>query len=106
MDNRKYKVKMTPLAESDLGEIYQYIASNLYNEVSAKDIILSIKQKIKRLEDFPLSCALVRDEVWAQRGYRMLVVGKYLVFYKVDEANKLVIIVRILFGSRDYAELL
>ncbi|MDR2884274.1 MAG: type II toxin-antitoxin system RelE/ParE family toxin [Deferribacteraceae bacterium] len=104
MQNRKYSVKFTPIAMSDLDDIYMYIAVQLNNEISADGIINKIKGKVKQLEDFPLSAPLVQDYILQCKGYRMLVVDKYRIFYEVDD--NLVIIMRILYGSRDYTEIL
>ena len=106
MPNKQYSVEFTPIAMSDLEEIYIYIATQLYNERSASGIIDKIKDRIKQLETFPLSGAMVQDNVWPCKGYRMLVIEKYLVFYKVDEDEKLVIIVRVLCGLRNYPEVI
>ena len=106
MSNKQYSVEFTPIAMSDLEEIYIYIATQLHNETSADSIIDKIKHKIKQLETFPLSGAVVQDNLWSCKGYRMLVIDKYLIFYKVEEDEKLVIIVRIIYGSRNYQGLL
>ena len=39
-------------------------------------------------------------------GYRKLVVKNYVVFYLIDEKNKVVEIGRILYGRRDWLSLL
>lgn len=47
--------------------------------------------------DFPYSCPIYEDDP----DYRTLVVGDYLVFYMVNEDDKIVEIHRIFHGSKD-----
>lgn len=55
---------------------------------------------------YPFSANLVLDEVLQEKGYRKLVIDNYLVFYLVDECEKSVILVRILYGAKNYEQLL
>ena len=41
---------------------------------------------LRRLETFPLSALLVPDTELSKEGYRVLVCGRYLCFYRVEEA--------------------
>jgi plasmid stabilization system protein ParE len=62
------------------------------------------EQAIDRLELSPLAGKAPDDDELRERNYRMLIVGKYLVFYKIKE--KVVEIHRIIHGARDYRHLL
>lgn len=59
-----------------------------------------------RLCDFPYSGRLVTDDILASKGYRKLVVKNYIVFHLIDENEKQVVIMRILYGARKYENLL
>ena len=48
----------------------------------------------------------MREERLAAKGYRVLPVKNYLIFYKVNEAEKCVDIIRILYNRRDWINLL
>ncbi len=54
----------------------------------------------------PQRFPLISDERLSQMGYRKLVVKNYVVFYLIDEKNKVVEIGRILYGRRDWLSLL
>ena len=101
----KYSVVFTEPAEEDLDGIYGYISQHLHNTDAARTLMESFQQKILRLEDFPLSCPVITI-LLPQKEYRRLNVGNYLVFYRVDEAERCVYVVRILYASRNYLALL
>ena len=50
---------------------------------SAKKITDKILDSLERLESFPLSCPHVPYKELAERGYRMLVCGKYVCIYEL-----------------------
>ena len=102
MTEKKYKIKITPKANDDLDEIYSYIAKELVNETAAENLMDKIEEKIMRLRDFPFSCSYVEDEVLKNKGYRKLIIDSYIVFYTVDETEKKVVVMRILYGKQKY----
>jgi plasmid stabilization system protein ParE len=48
----------------------------------------------------------VADEFLREKGYRKLIVDSYVVFYVVNESEKLAVIMRILYGRQKYQDLL
>ena len=40
------------------------------------------------------------------KGYSSIALKNYLIFYRMDESENTVFIVRIIYGPRDYAQLL
>lgn len=63
-----------------------------------------ITEQIASLSHMPERCSRPKDLALAAKGYRCLVVEKYLVFYVVERDT--VQIRRILYGRRDYTALL
>ncbi len=106
MSKRKYSLKFNQKAYEDINQIFSYIAESLCNGVAAYNLIEKIEKSIMRLRDFPYSCSYVSDDFLKNKGYRKLVVDNYLVFYLVDETEKSVIVMRILYGAQKYQELL
>jgi len=100
--SNEYKVKFTPLAESDMGGIYQYIFNTLSAPMAAENLIDEIELKTKRLEDMPYSCPVVNDEVLKSKGYRKLVVKNYIALYVISDDEKLVTIMRVVYAASDY----
>ncbi|MGH4118080.1 type II toxin-antitoxin system RelE/ParE family toxin [Clostridium sp.] len=106
MPINEYKIKFTPVAEEDLDQIYEYIVNKLFAGTAANDLMEKIETGIMRLKQFPFSCSHVLDEALKTRGYRRFIVDNYIVFYLVNESEKQVVIMRILYGARNYETLM
>jgi toxin ParE1/3/4 len=101
---RKYSIKVTPKANEDLDDIYDYISRELFNQVAAENLMDKIENCIMRLGSFPFSCSIVKDELCKQKGYRKLIINNYIAFYIVNEEEKQVIIMRVLYGKQNYQD--
>ena len=101
-----YEVNITESAENDLRDITKYISSQLNAPTTALNMIQTIKAAIAKLETMALAYPLVRDDRLAALGYRLLTVKNYIVFYIVSEKKRAVDIDRILYGRRDWRNLL
>ncbi|HHW39555.1 MAG TPA: type II toxin-antitoxin system RelE/ParE family toxin [Syntrophomonadaceae bacterium] len=106
MGSEEYSLKFTPKAVEDLDEIYGYIANNLFAPEAAENLMDKIETSIMRLKAFPYSCSFVLDEPLKKRGYRKLIVDNYIVFYMVNEQERQVVIMRILYGASNYQTIL
>jgi len=103
---KKFSIMITAPAEADLLEIADYIAHELKEPAAAQHLMAKLAEAILELEQLPFRYALVSDERLAYQGIRKLVVDNYLVFYIVSENNKLVTIVRVVYGKREWNNLL
>lgn len=95
----KYLIKITEAAEQDLSSIVDYISKD--NFAAALMLAENIEKSILQLEDFPLSGAIPKNQRLSRKGYRILIIDSYLVFYILLD-NKTVEIRRIISGRRDY----
>ena len=98
----KYKVLIYPPAKQDLMDIVEYI-NTLSPEAAVKQYD-HIIEKIGSLADMPERCPMCRDPLLQLKGYRVLIVDNYLVFFVVK--NSVVQIRRIIYGKRKYEWLL
>ena len=98
----QYKVKIFPTAQCDLNDIVDYL-NTLSREAALKYYDLIVEQ-ISRLQTMPMRCALVRDPQLRLRGYRLLPVKNYAVFFVINENT--VEIRRILYSKRRYQDFL
>jgi len=103
---KSYKVLITQPAIKDLRGISDYIANELKEPSSAKKLVGKIKEAVMSLREMPTRHALVADENLAAQGIRWLMVDNYMIFYVVSEKNKTVVVIRILYGRRDWIYLL
>lgn len=97
----KYRVIFLQPALDDLEEIVLYIAKDSRTSAhKMHDKIVSIANK---LEAFPKLGILVSDKKMMERGFRMLVIDEYLLFYKIYDGE--INILRVLHGMREYPKL-
>ena len=106
MENENFQIRFTPLAYEDLDEIDTYISVTLVNPQAAERLLEEMENSISQLVQFPYIGSEVDDPYLARKGYRKLVVENYLVFYLVDSDQKQVVIMRVLYGAREYRSLL
>lgn len=102
----KYKILRTNKAEEQLREIIFYIADDSDSIDIALKYLDKIEHAIMQLEDFPYIGSIPKYAILRKQGYRVLIVERHLVFYKVNEDEKLVIIYAIVDGRREYKNLL
>lgn len=101
-----YRIVRTAKADEQLRDIVLYRAEVAGNAEAALEFLDRLKQKIDRLADFPESGSFPRYGALRARGYRVLIAEKHLMFYKVDEERKMVIVYAIVDGRRDYLNLI
>lgn len=99
----KHSVRILAAAEADIEAIVKYIAAD--NVSAALQFADDIEQKILELERFPHVGVVPKNQSLARKGYRVLIVGEYLVFYCLVDKD-IVEVRRVISGKRDYAFLL
>jgi addiction module RelE/StbE family toxin len=98
----RYEIKILRAAQDDLNEIVDYL--NTLSPQAALTYYDLIVDGIMSLTEMPERCPRVRDERLRLRGYRFLVVKNYMVFFVI--LGNIVQIRRILYGKRQYGDLL
>ena len=101
-----YKIRIMKPAQDEMREIIKYIAEDLQNPDAAIQRILLIDKAIQSLKEKPARFSLVRDDYLASKGYRLIVVKTHLVFFIIREDVKVVSVMRILYGRRDWMRIL
>ena len=97
----KHRIEYLPIAVADLDEIFIFIADNSLQ--AAMELIDRIDASVAGLESFPEMGLIAKPPRLARKGYRVLIVDDYLVFYVV--MDDIVEIRRIVSGKRNYAHL-
>lgn len=97
-------IKFSPEAINDLQQIKAYITDELCNEQAAVSTIAKIMEHINRLGTFPNSGAPLNSIIDFNTNYRFLVCDNYTAFYRIE--NNTVLIVRVLYGRRDFMRIL
>lgn len=92
----KYQVRITRSAESDIEEIWSFIAAD--NPTEANKFILQLENQVDTLERFPERCPLVPEIELLGTRYRHLLFGKYRTIFRIS--GKTVYVLRIIHGAR------
>lgn len=94
-----FKIVVSDKAERDLRNINDHIANFINVQMVAEDQLKRITRAISSLSTFPMRHKLYAPEIYSD--LRVFPVDNYLIFYRVNENNKTVIIVRVLYNARD-----
>lgn len=100
-----YKLQFLPVAKNDLQGIAVYIADELDAPQTALRLTEKIVKSTERLSEFPYSCPVYTPIRPLKPEYRKLRVENYLVFYTVDENEKTITVMRIIYAKRDFEKL-
>jgi toxin ParE1/3/4 len=79
------QVKYLPLALQDLEQITEYISSILKAPKAALDFLNAFDYAISQLQQFPYSGRVYRSSQKLGKGYRVIPVKNYLIFYAITE---------------------
>ncbi len=98
----RYGVKLLPKAYRDIDQIYGYISEELKVPEAAKGLVQSIENAIIALEEFPRRGTERKVGVYANRGYRQLMVKNFTIIYRIDEKMKYVIIITVKYSQSSF----
>ncbi len=92
---QNYVVKQTEYFREELYEILEYMRYNLYTSTMIK-FINQVVLKLDCLVYFPKMYV----EYYKNSRYRRIVIGNYMIFYKINEKDKIVEIVHIYYSRK------
>ena len=101
----KYHIIRTDTADAGIRKIILYVAQNFGNDVALKKLD-EIEKRIFSLGDDPYIGTEPRYLVLKRQGYKVLILDKDLVFYKIDETNKKVIVYAVVEQRQDYLNII
>ena len=101
----KYCVLRTDTADSLIRRIVLYIAENFGNDI-ALEKLNELENALRSLESNPYQGTEPRYTVLKRQGYRVLILKKDLVFYKVDENKKEVMVYAVVDQRQDYLNII
>ena len=96
-----YGVEVSEQADSDLREIFEYIAFELQSPQNASGQLDRLEEQILSLDTMPERYRKYEKEPWKSRGLRVLPVDNYVVLYIPDSNKKVVTILRVMYAGRD-----
>lgn len=101
----KYDIIRTDVADSQIRSIILYVAEKFGNDVALKKLD-DLEKGILALADNPYIGVDPRYLVLKRQGYKVLILEKDLVFYKVNENQKKVIIYAVADQRQDYLNII
>ncbi len=101
----KYDVIRTDTADSSIRRIILYIAENFGNNVALEKLNY-LEKSIMNLGLNPYVGVVPKYNVLKRQGYLVLILEKDLVFYKVDDDKKQVIVYAVVDQRQDYLSII
>lgn len=101
----KYEVIRTDTADAGIRKIIIYIAQNFGNTVALEKLD-DIEKRILQLGEDPYIGTNPRYSILRRQGYKVLILEKNLVFYKIDEVNKQVVVYAVIDQRQDYLNII
>lgn len=101
-----YRIERTDKAAEQLRDILLYRAEVTGSVEQALELLASFEKAVSSLADFPEMGAPPRYAALRLRGFRVLIVEKHLLFYKVDPTEETVTVYAVVDGRRDYLDLI
>ena len=97
---KSWKVMYSNAAESDLTDIYAYIAYSLLAPENAAGQAERIMQAVERPSTMPMRHEVYPEEPWKSMGMHRVPVDNFVVYYAVNDGSHTVTVIRIFYGGR------
>ena len=97
--------KFSKRAAEELKEILGYIEEDLCNKSAAADLGRKIFENIDTIRTFPESGFALNNELVSDKAVRRVAIDNYVLYYRANEANKTIEIVRIVYGKMNLEEI-
>lgn len=91
----KYHISIRPEALQRLDLIYSNVCYRSLDDSTAENLISAIEQAISSLETMPQRGAGITIGIFANKGYRKIMVKNHIIVYAVLEKQKEVVIIHI-----------
>ena len=101
----KYDIVRTETADAGIRKIILYVAQNFGNDVALEKLD-EIESRISSLSDDPYIGTTPKYPVLKRQGYKILILSKDLVLYKIDEAKKQMVVYAVVDQRQDYLNIL
>ena len=101
----KYNIIRTDTADAGIRKIILYVEANFGNKFALEKLD-DIEERINALADNPHMGVEPRYPVLKRQGYKVLILEKNLVFYKINESKKEVVIYAVVDQRQDYLNII
>lgn len=101
----KYEVIRTDTADALIRKIVLFVAER-FGADTALEKLDELEQSILSLRDNPYIGESPRYPILKRQGYKVLILEKDLVFYKIDDINKKIIVYAVVDQRQDYLSII
>ncbi len=96
-----YKVKIMPLALSQLSATTKYISEVLLVPETASKWLNTFKAAISKLSSMPNRHPFTEEEPWHSKGIRKFLVKGFFIYYIVAEEAQTVSVISVVYGKQN-----
>lgn len=100
-----YLIIRTDKFNDQLTDIIMYI-NNAFSKKEAIEYLDYLEEQINNLKEFPLIGVVPRYQAISKQGYRALICKQNIIFYKIDENKKEIVLHIIVSSKRNYINLI
>ena len=100
-----YKIVRTDKFNDQLTDIIMYIRDT-FSKKEAVDYLNYLETIMNNLKDFPYIGVVPRYQAIAKQGYRAIICKQNILFYKINEETKEIILNIIVSSKRNYINLI
>lgn len=97
-----YKIIVSASFHLDLKNIVYYISHKFNAPFTATELLDEIERTASSLSIMPYRFVLVKDSYLKHKEIRKCSIKNYIIFYKIDEKNKKVLLHRILHARQNW----
>ena len=101
-----YKLEFLPIAKKDIDDIIYYISENLKNRTAVINLSKEFIKGANSILDFPYGLSEYKPKHKLKNVYRSIKVKNFLMFYTINEKDKIITIVRVLYQKMDINSIL
>lgn len=102
----KFSYQLTHKAAADLDDIVSYLTGELAKPKAAADFVDKAQAVLEKTRSFPESGSPVVNEFLPVPKVRKDLVDNYIIYYLPDFTHKVILVLRIVYGRRNMAEIL
>ncbi len=105
-----YKIELLPIAKEDIDNILHYISLNLKNKTASRNLRKAFMNGINNIAEFPYNYPIYKS-IYTLIGvleyeYRSYKIKNFLMFYTINEKEKIVVILRVLYQKMNISKIL
>lgn len=101
-----YKLEFLPIAKKDIDQIINYISRDLKNITASKKLSNLFMKSFDNIIEFPYGSSIYKYSKTLKYEYRSYKVKNFLIFYIINEKQKLITIVRVLYQKMNIKNIL